>query len=44
MRWSRDVRPRGRLKAITPLEGYSGARQENAISGNIKRLLESQGP
>ena len=44
MRWSWDVRPRGPLKLITPLIGWLGRRQEQAIWGELKRLLESQTP
>jgi len=42
MRWSWDVRPRGAVKLITPLIGWLGRRQEHAIWGELKRLLESQ--
>ena len=42
MRWSWDVRPRGLLKLITPLVGWLGRRQERAIWGELKWLVESQ--
>jgi hypothetical protein len=43
MRWSWDVRPRGVLKVMTPIVGAIGRRQERAIWGALKRLLESGG-
>ena len=42
MRWSWDVRPRGPLKVMTPLVGVLGRRQERAIWGELKRLLEAR--
>jgi uncharacterized protein YndB with AHSA1/START domain len=44
MRWSWDVRPHSPLKLITPLIGRFGRRQEQAIWGELKRLLQSQAP
>lgn len=43
MRWSWDVRPRGAMKVMAPLVGVIGRRQEQAIWGALKRLLESGG-
>jgi hypothetical protein len=43
MRWSWDVRPRGALRLIPLVVGVVGRRQERAIWGNLKRLLESDG-
>jgi uncharacterized protein YndB with AHSA1/START domain len=40
MRWSWDVRPRGILRLLTPLVGTLGRRQEQAIWGGLKHLLE----
>jgi hypothetical protein len=42
MRWSWDVRPRGALKPMTPLVGLLGRRQERAIWGELKRMLEAR--
>ena len=42
MRWSWDVRPRGALKLMTPLVGLLGRRQERAIWGELKRMLEAR--
>jgi len=42
MRWSWDVQPRGALRLIPLIVGLVGHRQERAIWGNLKRLLESE--
>jgi hypothetical protein len=40
MRWSWDVRPRGILRLLAPVVETLGRRQEQAIWGGLKRLLE----
>jgi hypothetical protein len=42
MRWSWDVQPRGLLKLAAPMVARIGARQEQAIWTNVKRLLETR--
>jgi hypothetical protein len=42
LRWSWDVQPRGLLKLAAPMVARIGARQEEAIWTNVKRLLETR--
>jgi len=41
VQWSREVQPRGVLLLIPSVVGLIGRRQEQAIWGNLKRLLET---
>lgn len=44
MRWSWELRPRGVLRALTPLLARIGRRQEREIWTGLKCLLEEQRP
>ena len=41
MPWSWDVRPRGFARALTPIVGVLGRRQEQRIWHSLRRLLEA---
>ncbi len=41
MRWSGEVRPKGRLRLLGPLVGWIGTRQELRIWSSLKNHLES---
>jgi hypothetical protein len=42
MRWAWDLQPHGLLNLMTPVVARIGARQEQTIWANLKRLLEAQ--